>query len=203
MGSLTVTVIGQSGPSNKPPPALPSVLGSGVPVKGLPKAVSSDSSARTFITQAQAYLSEGRALEAKEALRTAIRLESMNLEAWALYDYAAEVHFVGRTREEKINPFIERDLKPLFSIDRVESYQEFRTLYLVGEVRNLSDSLKQQVELSGILLDENKQELRRETGYIKLKDRGLFPNESSLFEIAFPNPPPGIKSFRVRVSGYE
>ncbi|RCK78470.1 MAG: hypothetical protein OZSIB_1390 [Candidatus Ozemobacter sibiricus] len=159
--------------------------------------------ARTFLNQAQSLIGSGRLAEAREALRTALRLEPMNLEAWNLYDYATELAYIERARDEKRNPVIERDLQPLFSIERVESYEEFGTLYLVGEIRNVSGGLRQNILVQGVLLDENKQELRRETGVLPLKDRGLFPNESSLFEIPFRNPPPGVKSYRVRVAGFD
>jgi len=155
------------------------------------------------MTQAQGLLGEGRATEAKEAMKTALRLEPMNIEAWNLYDRAVEAEYLVRAREEKISPVVDRDLKPIFAIDKVESYTEYNSLFVVGEVRNMSDTLRQRVELSAQLFDENKQELRKESGVLRLKDRGLFPSESSLFEIEFTNPPPGVKSFRVRVVSYE
>jgi len=76
-------------------------------------------------------------------------------------------------------------LQPLFSIERVESYQEFGTLYLVGEIKNVSGSLKSNVELTAILFDGNKQELQRETIGLSLKGRSLLPNESTL--LRFPS----------------
>jgi len=202
LAGWTASVVGQSqnAPAN---PALPSMLRSGAPVIGVPNPGALGTAARSYLTQAQGYLSEGRLGEAKEALRTAIRLEPMNLEAWGLYDYVVESTYIGRSREEKLNPVIDRDLRPTFSIDRVESYSEFGTLYLVGEVKNMSGSLKRQIEMTGYLFDENRIELRKESAPLQLKERGLFPNESSLFEIAFPDPPPGVKSFRVRVSSFE
>jgi hypothetical protein len=199
---FTYTVVGQGSPrtpSAQAPLQRAPDIGPGSP-SFLP---GTGNEARTFITQAQSFISQGKAVEAKEALQTAIRLEPMNPEAWRLYDYAVELKYLDRARDEKRNPVVERDLKPLFAIERVESYDEFGSLILVGEVRNLSDSLRQNVELRGILLDENKQELRRESAYLPLKDRGLFPNESSLFEIPFKNPPPGVKSFQVRVAGFD
>lgn len=205
LASLTFSVASQSGDRDKGGynPALPSTLRGDRPVQGTPLAAPSGSAARTFLTQAQAYMAEGRTQEAREALRTAIRLEPMNLEAWGLYDYAVETHYVSRAREEKINPVIERDLKPLFSIDRVESYQEFGSLFLVGEIKNLSGTLKNNIELTATLLDDQRSEIRRTMRPLSLKNRGLFPNESSLFEIPFPDPPPGVKSYRVRVSSFE
>jgi tetratricopeptide (TPR) repeat protein len=159
--------------------------------------------ARNYISQGQAYLANGRLNEAKEALRTAIRLEPMNLEAWALYDYVVETHYVGRAREEKLNPVIERDLKPIFSLGNVQSYLDYGSLFLVGEIKNVSDATRRRVEITGILFDNNKQELRRESTFLTLTDRGLFPNETCPFEIQFRNPPPGVKSFKVRVSNFE
>ncbi|MFZ2957433.1 MAG: hypothetical protein WA705_11125 [Candidatus Ozemobacteraceae bacterium] len=199
LASLTLTVGGQSTSGNNPP----SALRLGTPAPGIPAMAAMGSSGRTLITQAQAYMAEGRLSEAKEALRTAIRLEPMNLEAWSLYDYAVETYYVSRAREEKINPVVERDLHPLFSIIRVESYEEFGTLYLVGELKNVSGSLKSKIELTGTLLDEQRSELCRTTAPLTLKGRGLFPNETSLFEIGFSNPPPGVKAYRVRVSSFE
>ena len=201
---LTLTVGGQSPVAKKnPPPALPSIARPGTPEQGIPSAASPDSTARTYISQGQAYLSSGRISEAREALRTAIRLESMNLEAWTLYDYIVETGYVARSREEKLNPVVERDLQPLFAVNRVESYLEFETLYLVGEVKNVSGTLKRRVEVAGILFDENKQELRRENTSLTISDRGIFPGESCLFEIQFKDPPAGVKSYRVRVSNFE
>jgi hypothetical protein len=203
LASLALTVAGQS-PPPRIPPALPSMLRNNVPVRGTPgQSDTPGSQARTFISQGESLIGEGKAAEAKEALRTAIRIEPMNLEAWALYDYATELHYVGRAREEKVNPVIERDLQPLFSLQKIDSYQEYNTLYLVGEIRNLSIQAKENIEISGFLLDENKQELRKETGALRLIGRGLFPNESSLFEIAFRDPPPGVKSYRVRVTRFD
>ncbi|MBF0500084.1 MAG: hypothetical protein HQM09_08125 [Candidatus Riflebacteria bacterium] len=204
LASLTLTVGGQNPPAAQtPPPAMASTLRSGAPVKGAPGLVTSGTQGRTLITQAQAYMAEGRLSEAKEALRTAIRLEPMNLEAWGLYDYCVETYYVGRAREEKVNPVIERDLQPLFNFIRVESYQEFGTVYIVGEVKNISGSLKSKIELTGTLLDDQKNELRKTSTSLSLKERGLFPNETSLFEIPFNDPPPGVKSYRVRVSSFE
>lgn len=191
-----------------PPPAFPSLLRGGEPVRGAPAlpvsgTATNDMGARNYLSQGQAYLTAGKFSEAKEALRTAIRLEPMSLEAWGLYDYIVESHYIGRARDEQINPVIDRDLKPNFSIDQVDSYLEFGNLFLVGELKNVSGSLRRNIEVTGILFDENKREMRRESAPISLKDRGLFPNESNLFEIRFRSPPPGVKSYRVRVSNYE
>ncbi|NLI79331.1 MAG: DUF3426 domain-containing protein [Candidatus Riflebacteria bacterium] len=211
LATLTATTIGQGTPSQ---PRRPTPTGPGGAAPKSPSLAgmlrpdaanrtTPGTDARTFLTQAQGYIGEGRLPEAREALRTALRLEPMNLEAWNLYDYVAELSYIERARDEKRNPVVERDLKPLFAIERVESFDEFGTLYLVGEIRNVSDSLRQNILVQGTLLDENKQELRRESGSLPLKDRGLFPNESSLFEIPFKNPPPGVKSFRVRVAEFD
>ncbi len=209
LGTVTFNVLGQSSaPSGRG--SAPSLPGTGrvlplnrgaSPTPATPGGTGTD--ARTFLTQAQSLLAEGRATEAKEAVRTALRLESMNIEAWNLYDRAVEAEYVARSREERISPVVDRDLKPVFAIDKVDSYTEFNTLYLVGELKNVSDALRRRVELVGLLLGENGQELRRETGALRLQDRGLFPSESALFEIEIPNPPPGVKSFRVKVLNYE
>ncbi len=215
VASITMTVVGQNTP--RPPSALKRSVGSLLPSSPPPvqtapipapgqspdQAMPGAGSAQTFISQAQSFLSEGRLAEAKEALRTAIRLEPMNLDAWNFYDQATELDYVNRSREERINPVVDRDIKPTFSIERVENFEEFGTVYLVGELRNVSDSIRQNIEITGILLDEEKQELARSSTLLKPKGRGLFPNERSLFEIPFANPPPGVKSFRVRVTGYD
>jgi len=214
IGCVTFTVMGQNppAPQRTAPPApqrtSPLARASGLqgdwnPQSPAPQGKPADSGAQTFLTQAKGMLAEGRPAEAKEALKTAIRLEPMSIEGWNLYDRAVEAEYMLRAREEKVSPVIERDLKPVFAINRVESYTEYNSLYLVGELRNVSDALRQRIELSAELFDENKQELRRESGRLRLKDRGLFPSESSLFEIEFLNPPPGVKSYRVRVTNYE
>lgn len=207
LGCVTFTVTGQDKPATqRSGPSLSLIrtpTGGKTPSTAPSAQPGSDSSARSFLTQATSLLGEGRPTEAKEALKTALRLEPMNIEAWNLYDRAVEAEYVVKAREEKVSPVIERDLKPVFAIDRVESYTEYNSLYIVGELRNVSNALRQRIELSAQLLDENKQELRRESGALRLKDRGLFPSESSLFEIEFPNPPPGVKSYRVRVLNYE
>ncbi|HEY9068731.1 MAG TPA: hypothetical protein VIV61_00665 [Candidatus Ozemobacteraceae bacterium] len=209
LGTFTLTVLGQSGaPSARGASPAPSGPGRTLPLnRGAgqtgPASGGAATDARTFLTQAQSLLAEGRAAEAKEAVRTALRLEPMNIEAWNLYDRAVEAEYVARSREERISPVVDRDLKPVFAINKVDSYTEFNTLYLVGELRNVSDALRRRVELVGLLLDENGQELRRETGSLRLQDRGLFPSESALFEIEIPSPPPGVKSFRVKVLKYE
>ncbi|HOT28609.1 MAG TPA: FxLYD domain-containing protein [Candidatus Ozemobacteraceae bacterium] len=214
IGCITFTVMGQNPPApQRTSPAVPQRTSPLARLSGLqedwnpqspgPTGKPADSGAQAFLTQAKAMLADGRPAEAKEALKTAIRLEPMNIEGWNLYDRAVEAEYLLRAREEKVSPVIERDLKPVFAIDRVESYTEYNSLYVVGELRNVSDAMRQRIELSAELFDENKQELRRESGRLRLKDRGLFPSESSLFEIEFPNPPPGVKSYRVRVTNYE
>jgi len=171
---------------------------------------SDNESSQNASDPAQPFLEQGRNLminmkftESKEALRTAIRLSPMNPQLWALYDEAANGEYVELKRREKINPVIERDISPVFSIDRVDSYTELGTLYIVGSLRNVSKEIRQKIVLVARLLDENKKELRRETGTLRNTERGLFPSESSLFEIPFKNPPPGGKSFRVEVETYE
>ncbi len=211
VGLISSLAFGQNRPAKgaaepiklPPPPALQSILKSGAAVQGVPTLPTEGVSGRSFISQAQPYLSAGKATEAKEALRTAIRLEPMNLEAWALYDYAVETHYIGRSREEKISPVVERDLQQVFNLGKVDSYMEFGNLYLVGEIKNVSDSVKSRVEITGTLLDKERQELMRENTTITLSDRGVFPGETCQFEIQFKSPPPGVKSYRVRVTNFE
>jgi len=74
---------------------------------------------------------------------------------------------------------------------------------VVGTLQNISDTNRQKIILTAKILDENKRELRRESGTLLIPERGLMPNESSLFEIPFKNFPPGGKSFRVEVTAYE
>lgn len=155
--------------------------------------------AAAVIAQGNAMLAEGRFTEAREAFRTAIRLEPMNPSHWNRYDEAVERLFVERRRQETENPVIEADLAPMFSIDKVEAYHSMGRLYLVGEVRNLTRTHKRMVEVVGILYDQDRVELRRAAAYMMFKERGIYPNEAAPFEIAFRDPPPGIKSYRVQV----
>jgi hypothetical protein len=127
----------------------------------------------------------------------------MNFEAWSLYDETVIADYIQQRRKEKLAPVIERDISPLFEITRVDTYIELDTLYVVGSLKNLSDKLKQKIRVTAKILDDSKKELRRQTGELNLTKRGLLPNESSLFEIPFKNPPAGAKSFRVEVTGFE
>jgi hypothetical protein len=127
----------------------------------------------------------------------------MNLEIWALYDETVTADYVQKKRIEKFNPVIDSDIEPIFSITRIDSYIELDTLYVVGTLQNISRATRQKIVLTGKILDENKRELRRETGTLLIPERGLMPNESSIFEIPFKNFPPGGKSFRVEVTSYE
>jgi hypothetical protein len=159
--------------------------------------------AQQFIEMARQLMADGKYSQAKEALRTAIRIEPMNPEAWALYDEALIAEYVDLRRKEKLEPVIEQDLSPLFEINRVDTYIELDTLFVVGSLKNLSDSLKQKIRVTARILDENKKELRQQSGELNLTNRGLLPNESSLFEIPFKNPPAGARSFKVEVSNFE
>lgn len=156
-----------------------------------------------FIESSRALMLETKFTQAKEALRTAIRLAPMSLEIWAMYDEAVNADYVDKKRREKFNPVIDRDIQPIFSINRVDSYIELGTLYVVGSLQNISKEPRQKLVITAKILDENKRELRQETGTLLIPERGLMPNESSLFEIPFKNFPPGGKSFRVQVSTYE
>jgi hypothetical protein len=156
-----------------------------------------------LLDSARTFMVENKFSQAREALRTALRLAPMSLEIWAMYDEAVSADYVDKMRKEKYNPVIERDIEPIFSINRVDSYIELGTLYVVGTLQNISKDKRQKIVLTARMLDENKRELRRETGTLLIPERGLLPNESSLFEIPFKNFPPGAKSFRVEVSAYE
>jgi len=166
-------------------------------------AVSSDNTVENFLQMARAYIKEEKFTEAKEALRTAIRISPMNMEAWSLYDDAVTGEYLALRRDGKLNPTIERDIDPTFSITRVDSYVELDTLYLVGSIKNLSKKFVQKVQLTAKIIDGNKRELRKATGSLKLSKRGLQPNESSLFEIPFKRPPKDGKTYQVKVSSYE
>lgn len=165
--------------------------------------IATDSPAFKFIETGDKMVVENRHSEAKEAYRTALRLEPMNLSLWAAYDDTVIAEYIARKRKEKQNPVIERDIEPLFSIDRIDSYVELGTLYVVGSLSNLSKTVKKKIQLTAKILDENKRELRSETGTLRSFDKGLLPKESSLFEIPFKDPPVGAKSFRVEITAWE
>ncbi len=156
-----------------------------------------------FVDSARTLIVEQKYDQAREALRTALRIAPMNLEIWALYDETVTADYVQKKRIEKFNPVIDSDIEPIFSITRIDSYIELDTLYVVGTLQNISRATRQKIVLTGKILDENKRELRRETGTLLIPERGLMPNESSIFEIPFKNFPPGGKSFRVEVTSYE
>ncbi len=161
------------------------------------------SPAQQFLNTARKLMGEGNYVQAKEALKTAIRFEPMNPEAWLLYDEAAIGNYIANQRAQKLNPVIERDIKPLFEISRVDSYIERDTLYVVGSLKNLSDQMKREIQITAKILNKNKKELRRQTGELSLTPQGLLPNESSLFEIPFKNPPGDAKVFKLEVSNFE
>jgi|GEM_PF-6591853 len=159
--------------------------------------------AQQFMEMARKFMAEGKYAQAKEALKTAIRIAPMNPEAWALYDEAMIAEYVEIRRREKLEPVIEKDVSPLFEINRVDTYIQLDTLFVVGSLKNLSDKLKQKIKVTAKIFDEDKKELRRQSGELNLAKRGLSPNESSLFEIPFKNPPTGAKIFRVEVTDFE
>lgn len=156
-----------------------------------------------FAESAKQMIIEEKFTEAKEALKTAIRIAPMNPSLWALYDEAVTSDYLELARREKINPVVVRDLQTLFNITRVDSYIELDTLYVVGNLHNISGELRQKIVLSAKLLDKNKKELRKESGTLIIPERGLMPNENSLFEIPIKNFPLGGKSIRVEVSAWE
>lgn len=141
--------------------------------------------------------------EAQEAFRTALRLEPMNMGLWQLYDDSVIADYITNRRDEILKSVTESDLAPTFAITKVDSYIELDTLYIVGTVKNLTKKSKQKINLRARLLDQNKRELRSEQGTLRSIDKVLYPNESSLFEIPFKNPPFKMKSFRVEVSSWE
>ncbi|GAB4273169.1 MAG: hypothetical protein Kow0029_12600 [Candidatus Rifleibacteriota bacterium] len=159
--------------------------------------------AADFIAMARILMEEGRYAQAKEALKTAIRLEPMNTEAWQMYDEATIAEYIEQKSKKKLEPEIESETSRLFEIKRVDTYVEMDTLYVVGSLKNLSNKLKQKIKVTAKILDKDKKELRSETSDLKLANRGLLPNESSLFEIPFKNPPADARSFKVEVTGFE
>lgn len=171
--------------------------------ENLGKGAAIGNTADSFLQMAKKYIIEEKFAEAKEALRTAIRIDPMNMEAWSLYDDAVVGDYIAMRRKSNLTPVIERDIAPLFSITRIDSYVELDTLYVVGSIKNTSKQFIQNIELTAKIIDENKRELRKATGNLKLSKKGLLPNESSLFEIPFKSPPTDGKIYRVEVSGYE
>ena len=156
-----------------------------------------------FVDKAKTLMSSENYTQAIESLRTAIRLSPVDTQIWDLYDQAVISEYIASSRRQRLSPVVERDIKPIFAINRIDSYHELDTLYVVGSVQNLSSKTRQKIVISARILDANKKELRRETGSLRLAERGLFPNESSLFEIPFKSPPENAHSFRVEVSEYE
>lgn len=152
---------------------------------------------------AKNLISEGKLQEAKEILKTIIIINPYNLDAWNLYDNVVESLYISREREEKRNPVIEKDLKPTFSILNVETYEEYNTLYVIGHIKNLSSEPRYNIVLEAALLDENKQPIKKELGTLNIRGRALFSGETAMFEIPIKNPPPGIKSYKVRVVNFE
>lgn len=148
-------------------------------------------------------LTEQKFQDAQEAFKTSIRLEPMNAGLWQLYNEAVIGEYTTNKRNDFLKSAIEADLKPTFSITKIDSYLELGTLYIVGTVKNTSNKQRQKVILKARLLDANKKELRSEQGTLRSIDKVLYPNESSLFEISFKNPPSNIKSYRVEVASWE
>jgi tetratricopeptide (TPR) repeat protein len=156
-----------------------------------------------FVDMGKAFIAQGNFTQAKEALKTALRIAPMKYEIWSLYDEATTGEYIASRRAEKLNPVVERDISPLFEISRVDTYIELDTLYVVGSVRNLSDKLRQKIQITAKIYDNVKKELRKQTGQLKLAKKGLLPNESSLFEIPFKNFPANARVLRVKVSDFE
>ncbi len=148
-------------------------------------------------------LTEGNFPEAKEAFRTAIRLEPMNMGLWQLYDDCVIGEYTANKRDEILKAVVTGDIHPTFAITRVDSYIELGTLYIVGTLKNISNKKKQKINLRTRIFDSNKRELRTEYGTLRDIYKVLYPNESSLFEIPIKNPPSNMKSYRVEVSSWE
>lgn len=148
-------------------------------------------------------MNEEKFSDAQEAFRTALRLEPMNMGLWQLYNDAVIGEYTTNKRDEILKSVVTGDLKPTFAITKLDSYIELGTLYIVGTVKNTSNKQKQKINLKARLLDANKRELRTEYGTLRSIDKILYPNESSLFEISFKNPPTNMKTYRVEVSSWE
>ena len=148
-------------------------------------------------------LTEGKFGEAKEAFRTAIRLEPMNMGLWQLYDDSIIGEYTANKRDEILKAVVTGDLHPSFAITKIDSYVELGTLYIVGTLKNISDKQKQKIHLKTRLFDKNNRELRSEYGTLRDIYKVLYPNESSLFEIPVKNPPLNMKTYRVEVSSWE
>ncbi|MBQ3644294.1 MAG: hypothetical protein II961_06820 [Candidatus Riflebacteria bacterium] len=146
---------------------------------------------------------DGNFQDAKEAFRTALRLEPMNMALWQLYDDSVIGEYTTGKRDEVLKAVVTADIKPTFAITRIDSYLELGTLYIVGTLKNVSDKKKQKINLRTRLLDKNKRELRSEYGTLRDIYKVLYPNESTLFEIPIKNPPTNVKSYRVEVSSWE
>ena len=118
-------------------------------------------------------------------------------------DDAVIGEYTTNKRDEILKAVVEKDLLPNFAITKLDTYIELGTLYIVGTLKNTSKTTKQKIQLRARLLDENKRELRSEKGTLRSIDKILYPNESSLFEIPFKNPPTTITSYRVEVDSWE
>lgn len=146
---------------------------------------------------------ENNFADAQEAFRTAIRLEPMNMALWQLYNDAVIGEYTTNQRDGILKSVVEADLKPTFAITQTDSYTDLGRLYIVGTIKNTSNAKRQKITLKARLLDKNKRELKSETGTLRSIDKVLYPNESSLFEISFKNPPTNVKSYRVEVFSWE
>ena len=148
-------------------------------------------------------LNLGKISEAKEAFRSAIRLEPMNLGLWELYDEAVVAEYNATKSDEIYKSTVTGEFSPNFTITRLDSYIELGTLYIVGTIKNISKRRKQKITLKARLFDENNREIRNEYGTLRNIYKSLYPNESSLFEIPIKNPPFKVKSYRVEVHSWE
>ena len=140
--------------------------------------------------------------EAKEAFRSAIRLEPLNMGLWELYEETVVAEYNATKTDEIYKSVTTGDFSPNFTITRLDSYIELGTLYIVGTIKNISRR-KQKINLRARLFDEHNREIRSEIGTLRNIYKSLYPNESSLFEIPIKNPPFKVKSYRVEVANWE
>ena len=147
-------------------------------------------------------LAERKYDEAKEAFKTAIRLEPMNSTLWGLYDTALTEEVLAHNNVTTYGAS-SGNLKPIFEITRTDSYIEVNTMYIVGHLKNISNTKKQKIELTARFFNENNVEIKKAKGTLRNYDKALLPNEICLFEIPLKDYPKTIETFRVEVSSWE
>lgn len=147
-------------------------------------------------------MAEKKFAEAKEAFKTAIRLEPMNPVLWGLYDNAHSEQVLANNINSSYG-VLYGNLKPSFEISRTDSYIEANTMYIVGEVKNISSTKKQKIELTARFYNKENIEIRKSVGTLRNFDKCLLPNESCVFEIPLKDYPKGLVTFRVEVSAWD